>query len=265
MDLVAAALREFFTPEPVFLDRGRGFATFGPEHMLVLAVCLTCAAVLVRRYRRLPRGLAWGSPRRRMLLVTSVVPLALLVSRDVAMVALGIFHPIFWPLHICNMCEVLALFYALTCSSRVAEPAGELLFAWGATGGISALLFPGWTYCPMLTYASLGGFAEHALLLVTVWAPVLGGDFVPSVRRSWMPALFALVVGGVYRLTNPIFGTNFFFVTQPLDNPPFRFFFSLLGNPGYLIPYGLLAYCTWLLWYAVARKVRPAQSSASAR
>ena len=254
MSAIAEDLHVFFTPEPILLQRGRGFATFGREHLLVLACCLLVVALLLRRYRRLPRGLAWGSPRRRMLLACASVPLALLASRDLTMVALGLMSPIFWPLHICNLCEMLALLYALTCSSRAAEPVGELLFAWGATGGISALLFPGWGYCLMFTYASLGGFAEHALLLVCVWAPVLGGDFCPSVRRSWIPVVAVLAFGALFRLANPVFDTNFFFVTTALDNPPFQFFYGLLGDPGFLVPYALLAYCTWLAWYAVAAR-----------
>lgn len=256
---VAGALAEglawFLTPEPVLLERGEGFATFGPQHLSVLACCLAAFLLLVRRYLRLPAGLALGSPRRRMLLATSVVPLALLASRDVVLAAEGLLVPIFWPLHVCNLCEYLAIAYALACDSRAGEPVGEVLFTWGATGGLSALLFPGWSYCPILSYASLGGFAEHTLLLVSAWAPVAGGDFSPSVRRSWIPALAALLAGALFRLTNPDFGTNFFFVTQPLANTPFELFADLLGNPGFLVPYALGAYGVWLAWYALAARL----------
>ena len=261
---VGDALAEFFTPEPILLERGDGFSTFGPQHLAVIAACLVVFLVLVRRYRRLPAGLALGSPRRRMLLTTSIVPLVLLASRDVVLAATGLLSPIFWPLHICNFCEYMALLYALTCDSRVGEPMGEVLFAWGATGGLSALLFPGWSYCPILSYASLGGFAEHTLLLVSAWAPVVGGDFEPDVRRSWLPAVVALAAGALFRITNPIFDTNFFFVTQPLSGTPFELFADLFGNPGFLVPYALCAYGVWLLWYALARRIRRGRSRAVA-
>lgn len=264
-DALGEGLAWFLTPEPVLLARGEGFATFGPQRLAVLACCLASFSLLLRRYCRLPAGLAPGSPRRRMLVATSVVPLALLASRDVALAADGLLVPIFWPLHVCNLCEYLALAYALTCDSGAGEPVGEVLFAWGATGGLSALLFPGWSYCPILTYASLGGFAEHTLLLVCAWAPVAGGDFSPSVRRSWIPALAALLAGALFRLANPVFDTNFFFVTQPLADTPFEAFADLLGNPGYLVPYALGAYGVWIAWYALAAHLPLSYHASEAR
>ena len=112
--MASGLLDAFFVPEPILLERGHGFTLFGPEHRVALVICLSCAGLLMRRYTRLPQGLAWGRPRRRMLLALAVIPLALLASRDVTAAALGLLSPIFWPLHICNFCEYLALAFVLT-------------------------------------------------------------------------------------------------------------------------------------------------------
>lgn len=253
--MASGLIDAFFVPEPILLEQGHGFALFGLEHRVVLGICLVCAGLLARRYTRLPRGLAWGRPRRRMLLVLAVVPLALLASRDVALVALGLLSPIFWPLHICNFCEYLALAFALTCDCPSAYLVGELFFAWSATGALSALLFPGWSYCPLWTYASLGGFAEHTLLLVMVWAPVLGGDFVPSARHLWIPLVAAIVGGALFRPFNAAFDTNFFFVAHPLVDTPFEWLSNVWGDPGYLVPYLLLSWLLWVGWYMLAAHI----------
>lgn len=253
--MVLGLLDAFFVPEPILLERGHGFALFGPGHCVMLGICLVCAGLLVRRYTRLPTGLAWGRPRRRMLLVLAVIPLALLASRDVVSAALGLLSPVFWPLHICNFCEYLALAFVLACDCPSAYLVGELFFAWSATGALSALLVPGWSYCPLWTYASLGGFAEHTLLLVMVWAPVLGGDFVPDRRHLWIPLVVAIVGGALFRPFNAACGTNFFFVTYPLANTPFEWLSDTWGNPGYLVPYLLLSCLLWVGWYALAAHV----------
>ena len=253
--MASGLLDAFFVPEPILLERGCGFALFGPEHRMALGICLACAGLLTWRYTRLPRGLAWGRPRRRMLLALAVIPLALLASRDVVAAVLGLLSPIFWPLHICNCCEYLALAFVLTCDRPAAHVVGELFFAWGATGALAALLFPGWSYCPLWTYASLGGFVEHTLLLVMVWAPVVGGDFVPNARHLWIPLVAAVVGGVLSRPFNAAFGTNFFFVTQPLGGTPFEWLAGVFGNPGYLVPYLLLSCLLWIGWHAVAASV----------
>ena len=253
--MASGLLDAFFVPEPILLERGCGFALFGPEHRMALGICLACAGLLTWRYTRLPRGLAWGRPHRRMLLALAVIPLALLASRDVVAAALGLLSPIFWPLHICNCCEYLALAFVLTCDRPAAHVVGELFFAWGATGALAALLFPGWRYCPLWTYASLGGFVEHTLLLVMVWAPVVGGDFAPNARHLWIPLVAAVVGGVLSRPFNAVFGTNFFFVTQPLGGTPFEWLAGVFGNPGYLVPYLLLSCLLWIGWHAVATSV----------
>lgn len=244
---VASALAAFFTPEPVLLQQhsagAAGFAPFGPDHLTVLALVALMDVLVVRHYLGLPAGLGRGEPRHRALLAMTATPVALLASRDVVLAATGLLSPIFWPLHICNWCEYLGILWTLTLSDDVAD----VYFPWACVGGIGALLFPGWTYCPMWTYASLGGFVEHGLMVASCVCMVAGGDYLPDVRRIWKPALVGVAAGLLFRATNPLWDTNFFFVTTPLAGTPFQLAADVCGNPGFLVVY--LAGCL-LLWWA---------------
>lgn len=249
------ALTYFFTPEPLFLAHPDGVVAFSAVHLVTIAICALVIVCIVRAYVRLPHDFTPGSPRRRFLVVCSLIPVALLASRDIAMCAAGMMVPIFWPLHICNFCEYLAVAYALTGSEAV----GDVFYPWAMVGGIGALLFPSWMpYTPALTYASLGGFAEHALIVALALAIVIGGDFRPALRRLWRPTLAAVLAGGVFLLVNPLFNTNFFFVREPLAGTPFELLANVFGAPGFLVPYLLADVILWTLMILLARLIQRA-------
>ena len=247
------ALGRFFTPEPVYLAQGYArFPLFSVGHLLMVAACFAFAMILLRHYQHLPSGMEAGSRRRRQLLAMAGTAVALLAIRDIVMTALGLMQPVFWPLHICNFCEYLALAYALHPHGKLGLCLGDLLFCWAFPGSIGALLFPGWTYCPLLSFASLGGFAEHALLLAFVLCMLSGGGYQPNWRRFWIPTVAALIGGCAFRLLNPLFGTNFFFVTDPAaSGPPFVWAARTFGDPAYLAFYLLAAIGIWLVAYGI--------------
>lgn len=246
------ALAWFFTPEPVLLSQGNGFSLFSGAHLVVLAVCLIVSALLVVRYRGLPKGVEWGSRRRHQLLAMAIVPLAFLLSRNIQLIALGLYANIFWPLHICNFSEYLSLAYALHPQGRGGRHLGNLLFCWGLSGGIGALLFPGWSYCPILSYVSVSGFVEHTLLMTIVLCVLAGHDLAPDIKGFWLPGVCAIGGGLFFRWFNSIFDTNFFFVTRPGDaGAPFAFVAGIFGNPGYLVPYFLIVVGVWFLMYGI--------------
>ncbi len=240
----------FFAPEPVLWRSGdKGFSVLGPEHLAMLG-CLTLTGVLLaRRYMRQDaRG------RRRQLVAMCAVPVALLVSRDLQDVAAGVFWPQFWPLHICNMCEFLGLAWAITgwC------PLADVYYPWATVGAIGALLFPGWAYyCPIISYASLGGFLEHALMATTCWCMMVGGEYVPERRRLWLPGVAAVAGGLVFRRANPVMGTNFFFVSEPSAGSPMVWLADVFGDPGWLVAYLAAAVAVWCGFVALGRHFSP--------
>ena len=161
---------------------GQGFAMFGAWHLLWLAICATVIALLVHGYRSLPADDSWRGGRRWLVLVAAIVPNALLLWGDVLKVRTGTFSPNWWPLHLCNIAEYICLWHALA-PSRVTR---ELLLCFGLTGGLCAMLFPGWTSWRSTTCTQLPGGVtrgSHLWLPCSTWSS-LGGLTVCSTPTS---------------------------------------------------------------------------------
>ena len=259
-----SALEYFFTPEPVwYYDGGEGFALFGAEHFVALACCAALIAALAVRYRRLDEA-----ARATQLRIMAGMACALLIAKDISYVALGLFTPEFWPLHICNFCEYLAVVAAFACATRVGRAARGTLICWASLGCTGALLFPGWSYyTPALTWANISGFVEHALVLGYVICMAAAHEPGPSLHDVRNSALAALALGALARRVNPLLGTNFFFVTRPASvGGPFVWLADTFGSPGFLVPYLAFACAFWLAlslaWRAAAshRHAKPTAS-----
>ena len=102
------AIEEFMTPLPVWTERGEILLPlFGAGH------------------------LAWlgedSEKQRRFELAVALAPLLLLGIHSSSMLAWGAFTPNCLPLHICNLCEILALVYALSGERNV----GDVLYGVG--------------------------------------------------------------------------------------------------------------------------------------
>ena len=239
------AVGEFFVPEPLwYVGGGGGFALFGPEHLVALAACVALIAALAYAYRA-----ADGEGRRQQLRLMAGAAVALLAAKDVCYIALGLFDPLFWPLHICNICEYLAFVAAFWPDTRVGKLCRGVLFCWAALGCAGALLFPGWSYyTPALTWANVSSFAEHALVLACVACPAAAGEAGPTLADVGASALLAVVCGALARALNPLLGTNFFFVTSPeIVGGPFPWVAATLGEVGFLVAYLAFACLFWLL------------------
>ena len=237
-----------------------GFAWFGPGHLVSLVLSFALVAILVMRYLRLPSDaqLRPSPLRQAQLLAMAGGSVAVIGAKCASYVALGLFEPLFWPLHVCNLCEFAALGYALAPRSAVGCRLADLLFCWGITGCAGALVLPGWSYyCPAASLASVCGFVEHALVLACALCIVVGGDYQPEPRRGWFVLLATVACGGLFRVANPIWGTNFFFVTNPAAvGGPFLWMLASFGDPGFLVPYLALAVASWCGLYACWRLSR---------
>ena len=262
----------FLTPEPVLYHaRAHGFATFGPGHLASLAFATAMVACSLWAYLRLPRNAeehgAFSPQRLAMIRMFAGGAVAIILGKCVWYLALGMFEPLFWPLHMCNLCEFVALGYAIRPRSRVGERLADLLFCWGLTGCPSALLFPGWAwYCPAWSLASLCGFVEHALVLACALCVAVGGEYVPRPGRTWFVATATLVCGCVARVVNPLLGTNFFFVTNPIGAGwPFTWMAATFGDPGFLVAYFALAMLFWCAVYGLYLLVGACMSGAPPR
>ena len=253
-----SAVQEFFVPEPVWYYAGsEGFALFGAEHLLALAVCAALIGVLAWQYRA---ASAEGRAAQQRLMAGTAM--GLLVAKDLCYIALGLFDPAFWPLHICNFCEYLALAAALAHGTRAGATCRGVLLCWASLACTGALLFPGWRYyTPALTWANVSSFAEHALVLACVVCAAAAREPGPTLSDVRNSALAALALGALARRINPLLGTNFFFVTRPASTGgPFVWLEATFGNPGFLVAYFAAACAFWLAlsfaWRPLARPPR---------
>lgn len=246
----------FFTAQP-FMVGGEGFPLFGLAHIFYLVYGICLIAFLVYVYAGLPEGLRWSSPRRTMLLVVAGVPIVLLLSQDIIMFRAGVFGVQWWPLHSCNICEFLALIYAV----KPNRFCGEVLFTLGIVGALAALLFPNWSYCPPWSWPVLCGFTEHSLIIGFVVMQLFGGDLKPDRRSIWKPLVLLCVYSPLAYAFNRSFGTNFFFVNAPAEGSPMVAVADVFGNPGYLVPFAVVLIASWFglyaLWDALERRGIP--------
>ena len=221
----------FFTAEPLMVD-GPGFARFGREHLIALALCLVAINGLVRFYLEASDEGVW-SERRRTLATMAGTMVAVRFSHDLACLMTGTFTPPWWPLHLCNICELLCLVYV----ARPSESLGLAVAGLALPSGLLALAFPGWYYCPMLTWASICGFVGHANLVAFALSLILSGDVRPRLGNAWVPLAHLACYLAVIFPFNRAFDTNFAFINWPIAGTPLVAMEKAFGNPGYLAPY----------------------------
>lgn len=228
------AIEEFMTPLPVWTERGEILLPlFGAGHLAWLAACLCAGVALVLMHRRLGED---SEKQRRFELAVALAPLLLLGIHSSSMLAWGAFNPNCLPLHICNLCEILALVYALSGERNV----GDVLYGVGIVGSLAALLFPGWSNAPAWSLPSVCGFVEHALVLAFIAMKVLDGSIRPSRRDIWKPLAFtALYLAAIFPL-NHLLGTNYAFVNWAPYGTPLLAWEEAFGNPGYIAIYALV-------------------------
>ena len=249
------AIEEFMTPLPVWTERGEILLPlFGAGHLAWLAACLCAGVALVLMHRRLGED---SEKQRRFELAVALAPLLLLGIHSSSMLAWGAFNPNCLPLHICNLCEILALVYALSGERNV----GDVLYGVGIVGSLAALLFPGWRNAPAWSLPSVCGFVEHALVLAFIAMKVLDGSIRPSRRDIWKPLVFtALYLAAIYPL-NHLLGTNYAFVNWAPYGTPLLAWEEAFGNPGYIAVYALvfaaLEAALFLPWRAEATPGQP--------
>ena len=251
---IGAAVGDFFTPQPLWLGRNAGFALFSTGHQAWVVLCLALVLYLASSYWRLARMDNPAATRacRRASLVCAIVPLALLCLHSALMAAAGAFTIEWWPLHLCNVCELLALLYAVSPN----EFAGEALVGLGVPASLLALFFPGWMVAPIWSLPSVCGFLEHALVLASAMFVVVGSDIRPKRDHVLRPLLFLAGYAVLIYPFNQRFGTNFAFVGWPLNYGPLALWAEMYGNPGYLVPYavafGLIVWGVMAAWRAFA-------------
>ena len=228
-----AAITDFLTPLPVWTERGEILMPpFGREHRAWLIICLLLGIGLIRTHRLLARD---GRMRRRLDIAVAMAPPVFLAIHIASMLVYGVFNASCLPLHICNLCELLAAGFALTGN----ESSGTVLYGVGSVGSLAALLFPGWTYAPALSLPSVCGFMEHLLVLLFIIMKLRDKSIRPDFRQLWQPIAFTGAYAVAVYPVNKLYGTNFAFINWAPPDTPLALWERLHGDPGYLAIYAL--------------------------
>lgn len=235
-----------FTPFTL-LPTDQGFGTFSPLHFLWLGISAVAVAALVLAYKHL------GEKGRRTMGTTMAwVAVAMVASQQLAFALSGTWTPGLLPLHACNLGEYLMVLYR----PRRRPVVAMLLFTLGISGGVLAMVFPGWHWCPPLSWISICGFVEHILLVAFGLMVVVSGEYRPRWRDlGWALGVVALCVA-VIRPLNDLCDANWFYVSGPADGSPLIPLIDVFGDPGYLVPYGAVLGALWAAMVAVARRLQ---------
>lgn len=230
---IIAAIRDFLTPLPVWAERGEILMPlFGQAHRLWLIACVCAGLLLTRAHRRLEHS---PQAKRRFELGIATAPIVLLCAHMASMLCFSAFYPSCLPLHLCNLCEVLAIAFALTGNGLY----GNVLYGVGLAGSASALIFPGWGHAPAFSLPSICGFGEHLLVLAFIVMKLRDKGIRPAFWDIWQPIVFTgIYVCAIYPF-NKRHGTNFAFVNWALPDTPLAAWDEIYGNPGYIAVYAL--------------------------
>jgi len=230
-----------------------GFYVFDAVHigwLIVIFICCT-ATTLLYQY----------SPATRRKLIRYIFAYTLLVGEIVKIViVLSLGKPLLYylPIHLCGLAIIFILWHA----HRAIPFTVEVLFSLTLPGAGIALLFPGWTDEPVMSFLHIHSFVFHALITTYPIMLLVSREFVPRVRRLPQVVLFLCVVIPLIYWFNKAFQTNYMFLNWPIPQSPLMSIYHLFGESGYLFGLMLVAVVLWIIQYggwqlmSIMRKIR---------
>jgi hypothetical integral membrane protein (TIGR02206 family) len=240
---------------------GIGFGLFSVKHVAMLVLCAAEIFVLCRIFLALPE-----SRQTRMLRILAVIPAVMECVKIGLLTRAGVMNAGFLPLHFCSFSLYVCLLHAFQKDhrSRFSSLLGEVLFVLLMPGALAALLFPDWSFYPLLNFMCLYSFLWHTLIVCYPVLLLAGGRIRPSIRHIWASFLFLALVIPCIWIFNTIHGTNYFFFMNPLPGTPLAFLYRILGGPvGWRIGYAslvilIVCFMYFLLW--LGRRIRSQRS-----
>lgn len=231
-------LELFFTYETK-IPNGVGFSLFGLGHILWLAVIVVTSVLYLKRYAK-----AAKQKKRRMEYVISFSLVGWIVVRIVYIAVIKEDFLYELPLHMCSIAGMLCAVHCIFGWKWL----GQVLYAVCLPGTILALLFPNWSFYPVIHMITVESFWFHAGIIMYVTGLLYTHKIVPDLRKMWQVVLFlAAVVTPVYFFDRR-YEVNYMFVNKPSPGSPLEWLAEWLGNPGYLIGYAVLVgLCIFLM------------------
>ena len=224
-----------------------GFPIWGTAHLLWLAGFLAFLLILLPLYLN-----AGEKGRRWTILTLTSLLLADELAKHAFLLIIGEEDVDYLPLHLCSIGLFICIWYAVHPNPW----AGELLFAVSLPGAAVALLFPGWSCLPPLSFLSIHSFTFHILLAAIPLCLLVSGEIRPSAKRLWFCFAFLVVTAIPVWFIDRKYGTNFYFLTYPGTGNPLTWFESKLGTPGYLVGLPICLGVVWTGMYGIVYLVR---------
>ena len=215
------------------------FSHFGPEHigMLITIAVIVAAGLLITRRSS-------GKNAQRTALILAVITLAAELFQDFLLVREGGNIINFLPLHLCNIGIFVNLLAALT-KAKFQSYFAEVSLVLIAPGSLGALLFPDWTYRPLLSTISILCFLTHTLLVFIPLMYLVRKSVRVSFKHFWYSYLFLALVVPPIRLLNEKAGQNYMYLMYPPKSSPLEWIYNQTGDTYYTA--GLVLFITVLL------------------
>ncbi len=233
------------------IEKGVGFALFGPCHLLWLAATAVFAVGCCVGYRRL--GPAGRMKMRR------AIALAILADEALKWATLfigGNYTVNYLPLHLCSINLFLIAWHAW----RPSRTLDNYLHLTCGPGALAALLFPSWTALPLLNLMHIHSFTFHMLLLAYPLMLLVGGDIRPRLRELPKALALLMALAAIALAANTLLDTNFMFLESAPRGNPLQWFEKHLGDHlwGYavLVPTLILVMYAPEIWHALRKHHR---------
>jgi hypothetical integral membrane protein (TIGR02206 family) len=233
---------KYFFTYADYLPHDAGFKMFGTGHIVWLILTICAAVLLSLKYRSLQEN-----GRKKLGLVVCWIIFISEIGKDVyLLLIIGVFNlEEVLPLHLCGM----AIYISLINAYRPGKITQEMLYSLCMPGALAALIFPSWTFYPMISIVSMQNFIQHALLLIYPVMLLSGGDIKPNHRNLPKCFLFLVIVSAPIYVFNKIFDTDFLFINYPAKGSPLVLFEKWFGNPGYILGILMLIIIIWMILY----------------
>lgn len=219
-----------------------GFLVFDTVHLSWIICILVFCIGMTFLYR--------SSTTRLKTAIRRTIAYTLLIGeiiKIVVVLSLGKSLLYYLPIHLCGLAIVLIMFHAYRSIPLITE----ILFSLTLPGAAIALLFPGWTDEPVMSFLHIHSFMYHALILTYPIMLLAASEMIPRAKRLWQVALFLLVTIPLIYWFNKVFETNYMFLNWPIPNSPLMEIYHLFGKQGYVFGLMLVAVVLWVIQYGI--------------
>ncbi|HEU4940530.1 MAG TPA: TIGR02206 family membrane protein [Candidatus Eisenbacteria bacterium] len=217
----------------------RPFVRYGLEHWIALAVIAAIAVGLVRLLRREPRSEAVERVVR--LGLAAFLTVGLLIALIDALPLRGLDWIDILPLHFCDFAVLVAIVALATKRQAVSE----LLYFWGLSGTVIAMLMPDVDRgFPDTRCASF--FALHGVVAISAAVVAFGVGVRPKPGANWRVFWFTNAYAAMIAVIDWTAGENFLYLRAKPSQPSIL---DVMGPwPWYVLAADALA---WLIFRAL--------------